>query len=79
MISLEQIITNLVNMGIYAGVAIDVADGKVTIHSLSQQLVQFPVDIFPEGVSLQDRVLITKCFKTKKVSGIILPPMWWKN
>lgn len=77
--NIGQILSNCENIGIYIGVVIDNDDNKCTIKSLLGELVQFDCSIFEQGVSLQDRVLITKCFKTKKVNGIILPPEGWSN
>jgi len=77
--NIGHIILNCQNIGIYIGIVIDLDDNKCTIRSLLNELVQFDCSIFEQGVSLQDRVLITKCFKTKKTNGVILPPEGWFN
>ena len=77
--NIAPLIQNVENIGIYIGIVREIADNKVVIRTLLENLVQFEASVFSDGASINDRVVITKCFKTGKVNGVILPPIDWNN
>jgi len=67
---------NLLRGGITVGIVIDIGDDKINMIHVGEEIVQFDKSVFPNGVSLQDRVIVTKCFNHGTLHGAILPPRW---